>query len=153
MLQLFMCFYTTYIRCITKSNQNKLKLCKVILIFITNHFLLQFLCQGTPCLKSGRVKLARASPQGWGFVVSCKCRSEKQIKKFGGSTPIISFFLLQGNWGCLMSSFLPSIVRSLDCLLTKFRPQSLSSGESDMPPMHHDSTESADPLLGKCADK
>ena len=83
MFQLFHLFYTTYMRCITKSNQNQLKLCKVILIFITNHFLLQFLCKGTPCLKSGRVKLARASPQGWGFVVSCKCRSEKQTKKLG----------------------------------------------------------------------
>ena len=52
--------------------------------------------------------------------------------------------------GCLMTSFLPSTGRSLDCLLPDpgLMPQSLSSEVSDVRPAHHDSTELADPLLG-----
>ena len=59
------------------------------------------------------------------------------------------FFVLFSLMCCLMNSFLPSTGRSLDCLLPKpgLMPQSLSSEESDMRPVHHYSTESADPLL------
>ena len=49
-----------------------------------------------------------------------------------------------------MTSFLPSPGRSFDCLLSKpgLMSQSLSNEVSDMHPEHHDSTESADPVLG-----
>ena len=61
--------------------------------------------------------------------------------------PLIVLFFLMGR---LMTSFLPSTGRSLDCLLPEpgLMPQSLSSEVSDVRPMHLDSTESADPLLG-----
>ena len=52
--------------------------------------------------------------------------------------------------GRLMTSFLQSTGRSLDCLLPELSlmPQSLPSGVSDTHPVHHDSTDSAGPLLG-----
>ena len=61
--------------------------------------------------------------------------------------PLLVLFSLMG---CLMTIFLPSTGRSLDCLLPEpgLMSQSLSSKVSDVHPAHHDSTKSADPLLG-----
>ena len=50
---------------------------------------------------------------------------------------------------CLMTSFLPSTIRSLDYLLPEpgIMPQSLTSELSDVHTVHFDRTETADTLL------
>ena len=65
-------------------------------------------------------------------------------------TPCIIFLM-----GCLMTSFLPSTGRSLDCLLLEpgLMPQSLSSEVSDVRPTHLDSTESKHNLTVQCLEK
>ena len=49
-----------------------------------------------------------------------------------------------------MTSFLPSTDGCIDCLLWEpgLMPQSLLSEVSDVRPVHHDSTQTADPFVG-----
>ena len=81
------------------------------------------------------------------FRWQCICSGDNLVSGLAFFAPLIVLFFLMGP---LMTSYLPSTGRSLDCLLPEpsLLPQSLSSGVSEVRPAHLDSTESAEPLQG-----